>query len=61
MENDEERNIVFGEEIPFQLEDNNVHTDIEEGAESNYNVNKGELIEEDEQGMVDTYVTEEDE
>ena len=38
MENDEEENIIVGEEIPIQHEDNLVNMEIEEGDEANDDV-----------------------
>ena len=61
MENDEEENIIVGEEIPIQHEDNLVNMEIEEGDEANYYVNKEEIIEDDEKVIIYAYVNEEDE
>ena len=48
MENDEEENIMVSEEIQFQHEGNFVNTEIEECDDSNDDVNKEEIIEDDE-------------
>ena len=52
---------MVGEDISIQHEDNLVNIEIEEGYEENYDVNKGEIIDDYEQGMIYSYVTEEDE
>ena len=59
MEIDEEENIMVGEEILFQHEDNLVNMEIDEGDESNDVLNEEEIIEDDEKLMRDAYVTEE--
>ena len=59
MENYEEENIMVGEEILFQHEDNLVNMEIDEGDESNDVLNEEEIIEDDEKLMRDAYVTEE--
>ena len=52
---------MVGEDISIQHEDNLVNIEIEEGYEENYDVNEGEIIDNYEQGMIYSYVTEEDE
>ena len=52
---------MVNEDISIQHEDNLVNIEIEEGYEENYDVNEGEIIDNYEQGMIYSYVTEEDE
>ena len=52
---------MVDEDISIQHEDNLVNIEIEEGYEENYDVNKGEIIDDYEQGMIYSYVTEKDE
>ena len=44
----------------IQHEDNLENIKIEEGDEANDDVNKEEIFEDDERGIIDIYVTEED-
>ena len=58
MSNEEEENLMVSEEIPIQHEDNLVNTETEKGDEVKYYVNKEEIIEDEEQGIIYAYVNE---
>ena len=59
MENNEEK-ISWSVKNSIQHEDNLENMKIEEGDEANDDINKEEIVEDDERVIIDIYVTEED-